>query len=305
MNRTALTQLSALLLALLALILAGCQQPESQKQPPPKQQAATQQEPAKRPFEGRTLTLFVGSASQPPTELAAQTFMEKTGAKLELQFGGSGDMLSRMKLSGRGDIFFPGSSDYIEIAKREKLVDPTTETIIAYLVPAINVPKGNPAGIRTLEDLARPGLRIGIARPDTVCVGLYAVEVLERAGLAEKVRPNIVTHAESCAKTAQIVALGQVDAVIGWDVFQYWDPDKIETVLLKPDEVSRIGFLPAAIGVDSKDRELARAFLAYLTSPDGQAIYRRWNYLTTPEDARKFARPDTPVGGEWPLPKGW
>lgn len=282
------------LLVLLALALAACRQPE------PAGEKATP-----RPFEGRTITLFVGSASQPPTELAAQRFMERTGAKLEIQFGGSGEMLSQMKLSQRGDVFFPGSSDYIEIAKRENLVDPSTETIIAYLVPAINVPKGNPAGIKSLEDLARPGLRLGIARPDTVCVGLYAVEVLERAGLSARVRPNIATTTESCAKTAQIVALGQVDAVIGWDVFQYWEPDKIETIHLQPGEVSRIGILPAAIGTHCRDRKLARAFLEFLTSPDGQAIFARWNYLTTPEAARKFARPDTPIGGEWPLPVGW
>jgi molybdate transport system substrate-binding protein len=97
----------------------------------------------------------------------------------------------------------------VEIAKREKLVLSEAEKIVAYFVPAINVPAGN---------LARPGLRVGIARPDSVCVGLYGVEVLERAGLADRVRPNVVTHAESCEKTAQLVALGTVDAVLGWEL---------------------------------------------------------------------------------------
>lgn len=258
-----------------------------------------------RPFEGRRLTLFVGAASQPPTELAAQRFEEKTGARLEVQFGSSGAMLSQMKLARRGDIYFPGSSDYIEIAKREHIVDPATETIIAYLIPAINVPAGNPANIQSLEDLARPGVRVGIARPDTVCVGVYGVEVMVGAGLAERIRPNIVTHAESCAKVAQIVALGQVDAVLGWRVLHYWEPEKIETILLSPEQVPRIGFLPATIGASSQDRDLAQAFLDYLTSPEGQAIYRQWNYLATAEEARAFTLPDTPVGGEWPLPEGW
>jgi len=258
-----------------------------------------------KPYMGRKLVLFVGSASQPPTELAAQRFEELTGAKVEAHFGGSGEMLAQMKLAERGDIYFPGSSDYIEIAKRQGLIDPQTETIVAYLVPAINVPKDNPKGIATLEDLARPGTRVAIARPDTVCVGLYAVEVLERAGLSSQVKPNIVNNTESCAKTAQIVALGQVDAVIGWEVFEHWDPQKIKTIYLPKDRVPRIGFLPAAIGVNSKDVELARAFLDFLTSTEGQAIYSQWNYLTSVEAARQHTHPDTPVGGEWPLPEGW
>lgn len=258
-----------------------------------------------QPFAGRKLVLFVGSASQPPTELAATTFEERTGAKLEVHFGGSGEMLSRMKLAEQGDIYFPGSSDYIEIAKREGLIDAESETIIAYLVPAINVPKDNPKGITTLEDLAKPGVRVAIARPDTVCVGLYAVEVLERAGLSAQVRPNIVSNTESCAKTAQVVALGQVDAVLGWEVFEHWDPTKIKTIYLPRERVPRIGFLAAAIGANAKDVELARAFLDFLASPDGQAIYGKWNYLTSVEAARTHTLPDTPVGGEWPLPKGW
>ena len=251
------------------------------------------------------LVLFVGSASQPPTELAARRFEEKTGASLDLHFGGSGEMLSRMELSGRGDIYFPGSSDYMEIARRRGLVDPDTERIAAYLVPAINVPKGNPNGIETLEDLAQSGVRVGIARPDTVCVGLYAVEVLEANGLADRVRPNIVTHAESCAKTAQIVALSQVDAVLGWEVFEHWDSESIETIYLSPEEVPRIGYIPAAIGANSAAPELAEAFLDFLVSPEGQDIFRQWNYLTTVEEARAHTAPDTPVGGEWPLPAGW
>jgi len=257
------------------------------------------------PFTGRKLVLFVGSASQPPTELAVKTFEDQSGATLEVHFGGSGEMLSRMKLAGQGDIYFPGSSDYLEIAKREGLVDCATETIIAYLVPAINVAVGNPKGIATLEDLAKPGMRIAIARADTVCVGLYAVEVLEHAGLTAQVRPNIVTNTESCAKTAQIIALGQVDAVIGWDVFESWDPERIKTIYLPKERVPRIGYLPAAIGSSAKDRELAEAFLAFLTSDDGQAIYRQWNYLTSVDAAREHTLPDTPVGGEWPLPEGW
>lgn len=260
---------------------------------------------AGRPFAGRTLVAFVGSASQPPTEAATALFEERSGARVEVHFGGSGEMLARLKLAAQGDVYFPGSSDYLELAKREGLVDPSSETRVAYLVPAINVPKGNPKGIRTLADLAREGVRFAIARPDTVCVGLYAVEVLERAGLSAAARRNIVTHTESCAKTAQVVALGHVDAVLGWDVFEHWDPEKIETVYLPAEEVPRIGYLPAAIASTSRDPELARAYLDFLVSEEGRAVYRRWNYLTSVEEARRHALPETPVGGEWPLPSGW
>lgn len=251
------------------------------------------------------LEVFVGSATKPAIEDAASTFEKESGIKLLLHFGGSGKMLSEMKLARRGDLYLPGSSDYMDLAKREGLVLADTEKRIAYVVPAINVPAGNPKNIRSLEDLARPGVRIGIARPDAVCVGLYGVEVLERAGLAARVRPNVVTHAESCEKTAQLVALGTVDAVLGWEVFHFWEPDKIETVFLKPEQVARIGYIPIAVAAFSTQRPKAQQFIDFLAGPEGQAMFKKWHYLTSVEEARKLTRPDAPVGGEWTLPEGW
>ena len=146
---------------------------------------------------------------------------------------------------------------------------------------------------------------MGIARPEQVCVGLYAVEVLVHNKPAEKVRPNIITHADSCAKTANLVALGTVDAILGWRVFHYWNPEKVETVLLKPEETPRVGYIPIAQSTFCKQPELARQFVDFLLSDEGKAIYKKWHYLATEEEARKFASPGVPVGGEWKLPEGW
>lgn len=254
---------------------------------------------------GRALEVFAGSASKPAAEEAARLFERRTGAAVLLHFGGSGAVLAQMELTGRGDVYFPGSPDFLEVAKRKGLVDPATEVRVAYLLPAINVPRGNPKGIGRLADLARPGVRVGMARPETVCVGLYGVEVLERAGLGPPVRENVVNYAESCEKTAQMVSLGLVDAALGWDVFARWDPDRIDTVHLRPEEVPRIGFLPAAVATKAREPALARDFLRFLAGPEGRAVFRRHGYLTGLAEARARARPDTPVGGEYRLPAGW
>jgi len=258
-----------------------------------------------KPLAGKQLELFIGSASKPATEEAAAAFEAKTGCRMVLHFGGSGDMLSKMKLAQRGDIYFPGSSDFMALAKRDKLVVADTEKIVVYLLPAINVPADNPKQIEKLADLAKPGVRLGIARPDTVCVGLYAVEVLTHNGLADKVKPNIVTNAESCAKTAQLAALGTVDAVLGWRVFHFWKPDKIKTIMLGPEQIPRVGYIPIVISSFCEQPEVAQQFIDFVLSDEGKAIYRKWHYLASPEDARKLTRPETPIGGEWTLPEGW
>ena len=253
----------------------------------------------------RSLEVYAGSASKPAVQDLAAAFEERTRARVHVHFGGSGALLSQMQLARRGDVYLPGSSDFMELAKRRELVDSLSEVRLFYLVPAIAVARGNPQGIRSLEDLARPGLRVGIARPETVCVGLYGVEALERSGLAERVRPNIVNWAESCEKTAQMLSLGLVDAVLGWDVFDDWDPARIETVPYPPERVPRIGYAPAAVSVFAREPDLGRQFLAFLSGPEGKEAFRRHGYLASLEEARAIARPDTPVGGEFPLPEGW
>ncbi|PLX42953.1 MAG: molybdate ABC transporter substrate-binding protein [Deltaproteobacteria bacterium] len=255
-------------------------------------------------WEGRTVEVFAGSASAPPLREAALLFKERTGAEVDLHFGGSGTMLSQITLSGRGDLYIPGSSDFMELAKEKDAVDPSTERVIAYLLPAICVPKGNPKGIKTLEDLSQPGLRVGIGRPDTVCVGLYGVEAIERAGLGVGVKLNVVSHAESCSKTAQLVALGLVDAVMGWDVFAKWS-DKIEAVPLPPESTPRIGYIPGALTKNTTEPAAASDFLAFITDGEGARFFSEAGYITSVEEARRRTTPNTPVGGFYALPDGW
>jgi len=254
------------------------------------------------------LLAYVGAASKPPTEEAAEAFERKTGIRVELLFGGSGYVLSQMKLAKRGDLYLPGSSDYMEIAKREGHVLPESERIVVYLVPAINVRRGNPNNIRKLQDLTRPGLRIAIANPETVCVGAYAVEIIERAFNEEQrtaFRRNLVNYAESCEKVATAISLKMADAVIGWSVFEHWDPKRIETVALAPSQIPRIGYIPIAISKYTQQRENAQRFIKFLIGPEGRAIFQRHRYMVTPDEAVRYIGAAKPIGGEYTVPRDW
>ena len=256
----------------------------------------------------RRLLIFAGSASKPATEEVVKAFRQKLGMPVDVTFGGSGFVLSQMKLAKKGDIYFPGSSDFMELAKREGLVFPESEKIVVYLIPAINVQRGNPKKIYSLKDLSKEGLRIAIANPEGVCVGVYAVEIIEKnmsSAEKENFKRNLVNYTESCEKTAAVLSLKAVDAVIGWRVFQYWDPGRIETIYLKPEQISRIGYLPIAISKYAQDKELAQKFIDFILSPQGKEIFRKYHYLMDLDEARRYTQPNTPVGGEYALPSDW
>jgi len=251
------------------------------------------------------LTVMVGSASKPPTEELVRLFEKQTGVTVEAHYGGSGAMLSQIVVTREGDVYFPGSSDFMDKAVARGVVKAGSARDIVYLIPAITVPKGNPKHIEGLKDLVRPGVRLAIGRPDTVCVGLYGLQTLEKAGLLNAAKKNIATEAESCEKTAATVSLGLVDAALGWRDFGNWDPQHLQTVLLAPGQVPRIATIPAAPTVYARDPALAERFVLFLQSPEARAVFQKWGYLCTVEEARRFALPQTPVGGSAPLPAEW
>jgi molybdate transport system substrate-binding protein len=249
------------------------------------------------------IVVFAGAAAQPPLEEAAQTFQTKTGIPVILHLGGSGAMLNQVRLTGLGDLYIPGSPDYMQKAVEFELVDEDPVTI-AYLVPALIVAKGNPLKIKSLVDLKKENLRIGLADPDGVCVGLYAIEILHTNDLLRVIRSNLKGMVESCAKAAAMIPLNMVDVVIGWREFTAWQPDTMEAILLRPDEIPRLAYVPGAKLRNTKNPQGAEAFLAFLTSQEGQRIFQKWGYLTTEAEARQFA-PKATIGGTFPLNEAW
>lgn len=254
------------------------------------------------------LLVFAGAASKPPLEELARSFEQRTGQRVEVIFGGSGYVLSQMRIAKRGDIYFPGSSDFMDLAKRQGAVLPETERKVVYLVPSINVQAGNPKHIHGLRDLLKPGVRVAIANPENVCVGTYAVEILESVLTPDeraRFRANLINYTESCEKTATAVSLHAVDAVLGWSVFQYWDPARIQTVPLPAEQIRRIGYIPLAISSFTHQKEAAQRFIDFVVSAEGRAVFAKYHYFATAEEASKYIGQEKPVGGEYVLPKTW
>lgn len=258
--------------------------------------------------EEKKLLVFAGSASQPALEEFNAAFEKETGIKVETIFGSSGQVLSQMQLSKRGDIYFAGSSDYMEIAKHKNLVFPQSEKRVCYLIPAINVQKGNHKNIHSLKDLLNPNLKIAIANPEGVCVGVYATEIIENNfNENEKVqfRENLITYLGSCSKTATAISLKSVDAVLGWRVFEHWDSNNIETIALDKAQIERVAYVPIAISKFTKNKKMAAKFIELLTSQTGKNIFKKYHYFTSEEEVFEYIGAIKSIGGVYIVPKNW
>ncbi|RMF83019.1 MAG: molybdate ABC transporter substrate-binding protein, partial [Nitrospirae bacterium] len=172
---------------------------------------------AAAPAAAEPLLLFAGAATRPVIDAAIPAVRAALGIEVAVNYGGSGRLLTQLRLTHRGDLYLPGSHDFLERAVALGVVDPATRVDFAYLTPALLVAKGNPKGIHALRDLLRPGVRVALGEPRTVCAGAYGVRLLRRAHLAAPVLAR-AGRAPSCAAVANLLATGSVDAILGWRV---------------------------------------------------------------------------------------
>ena len=252
--------------------------------------------------------VFCGAAFKQPMEEIAKAFSEKTAIKVTVTYGGVGTLLSQIMLTKQGDLLVVPSEYIMQQARSKGVIVPGSIESLAYVVPAINVQKGNPKNIKGLEDLARPSLRLAIANPELVFTGMLAVEIIQRSLTADQIKQlkqNIVTYPEDFNKLATTLILGNVDVIMGLHNLNQWYPNKIDTVRLKTREIQRVGAGQVAILLNSKNIAHAEKFKSFIVSREGQKIFARFNYFPTPQEAFTWIGAKKPVGGERPAPVNW
>ncbi|MFC1874805.1 molybdate ABC transporter substrate-binding protein [Chloroflexota bacterium] len=235
-----------------------------------------------------TLTIFAAAAARSPLDEICQQFEEQYKASVEINYGGGGEVLSQMVLSQSGDVYIAPEQRFMETAKEKQAIDPETIKSIAYMVPVIAVPKSNPNNITSLADLAKPGIRVAVTRPETTLLGNYAPEIFQKSGLAEEIKNNIVTEAARPDNLLTLLMMGQVDAGIIWHFYQVQAAEYIEAIFLPADQLTGIGEMQAAISTYSNHKTLAQKFVVFLVSENSKSIFEDAGYIVNAEEVKQY-----------------
>jgi accessory colonization factor AcfC len=246
-----------------------------------------------------TVRVFSARACAAPLEEAARLFERETGIRVAISVcsrhcaqpvaeeavGGSGshDFLDEIAEAGVHDLAIGGAEFLLDDGEVRGIVAKGERRTIACRRSAILVPAGNPKNVRTVHDLARRGVRVGISVLDCL-KGLWE-DVAARLGLVEGVRRNITFRANGCIAIVEAVAGGKVDAALGWSAFAHLAPGRIEIVELpEPQQVLRgtgVGLLAFA-----RQPEAARRFMDFLATPAARACYERYGWVV-PDGGQK------------------
>jgi molybdenum ABC transporter molybdate-binding protein len=223
----------------------------------------------------KSLLVFCAAGIKSPVEAVAREYEKAFGVRVQLQYGGSGTLLSNLRITDAGDLFLAADESYIKSAREFGLL---AETIpLARQQPVIAVAKGNPKNIRTLDDLQRADVRVAMANPDAASIGRTVRGLLQKAGQWESVEKRVTVFKPTVNDVANDVKIGSVDAGIVWDATarQYAELELVTLPLFDAaTETISIGVLKRSV-----QPAAALRFARYLGARDkGRTEFERFHY---------------------------
>jgi molybdate transport system substrate-binding protein len=170
------------------------------------------------------LTLMSGAMLRPAIEPALEEFEKREGCRVERVYNGCGILVGQMKAAAPGDLFFACDASFM--AQMEDVFPGSVEVSTNQLV--ILVPKGNPRGIRTLEDLGKEGLKVGIGHEKQCALGVITQTTLTQSGWRDAVMKNVVVQAPAGDLLVNQVLAGGIDAAVTYVSNAAGAPDKLD-----------------------------------------------------------------------------
>jgi molybdate transport system substrate-binding protein len=148
-------------------------------------------------------------------ELSAE-FTSKTGMKVDVTTGSSGNFFAQIQSGAPFDLFFSADTDYPKKLGAAGFVEPGTLSMYALGRIVIWAPPGADMDLSNQgwNALAEAGVRkIAIANPTLAPYGRAAVAALQKAGIYEQVKSKLV-YGEDISQAAQFVQSGNAKAGI-------------------------------------------------------------------------------------------
>lgn len=240
--------------------------------------ACDRKEPKQEQAAGKELILYCGAGIRPPVAELMKIFSREQGIKIFTDYAGSEVLLSKIKLSRRGDLYIPGDKHYIEQALKEDMV--LSRRLVFYWVPTILVQKGNPKNISGLEDLLRPGLKLGLGDPNACAIGRTSRKILAKNNIAwEEIQKHVAYLSLTVNELGMQIQAKSLDAVIVWDAMARYYREHGDEVPINPEN-NLISTVDIGVLKFTRNRDLAEKFVDFITSERGQGIFEKHNYST-------------------------
>jgi molybdate transport system substrate-binding protein len=215
-----------------------------------------------------TITVYAASSLTATFgEIAREFEAAHDGVQVDLNFGGSSDLVTQIQEGAPADVFASADSANMDKLVGDDLAGADAQDFATNTLEIV-VPPGNPAGITSFQDLAEKGLNLVICAPEVPC-GAAAQAVADNAG----VTLSPVSEEQSVTDVLAKVTSGEADAGLVYVTDVKAAGDDVEGITF-PESGSVVNTYPIAPVKGTDEADLAQEFVDLVVGDTGQKVLR-------------------------------
>jgi len=216
-----------------------------------------------------------------PMKVMADIMEKKHNCKIEIRQGGSQDLYNTLKSQKDADLYLPGSDSYVKNNLKDGLL--LNNAYVGYNQASIFVQKGNPKKIKDLNDFTREDLKIMLVNPTSGSIGRASKKILVKYNgedFYNDIFDLTVDVGTDSKNLNSKFKNNEIDATINWNAtaffkenLPYMDVVKIDKKFAKKKK------LLLNLVVHSKNKEIAKDFIKFASSKEGNKIMKEYGFL--------------------------
>ncbi|MDN5339498.1 MAG: molybdate transport system substrate-binding protein, partial [Euryarchaeota archaeon] len=155
-------------------------------------------------------------------------------------------------------------------------------------VPVIAVGKGNPHNITSVDDFARPGLKIALGGVNTTAIGRAGDKLFRAHGILDAVETNVILRGPTINEVVVAMNMGTADAALL--TLDMVNPETMDTIALAQEDSLTL-IVPIGATTFTEQPDAAQAFVEFVTSDEGKAIFVDHGFPAYPDPAYAGVEP--------------
>lgn len=225
------------------------------------------------------MLLYCGITMVRPMTEIAQNFEKRENVRITIAQGGSEDLYQSLKKSGVGDWYLPGEPSYFEAHRREGLFG--DRALVGHNQMALMVQKGNPKQVKPdPRELLRKDLVAIVGNAQSGSVGKEAKDILDSLHIYPQVVRQVAFLAPDSRSIVNAMKKGEADVAMNWRAVGFFPDNAARVDVVDLD--ARLATPQALLLIQlksSRNPEIAKRFMAFAASPEGQAVFRKHGFL--------------------------
>jgi molybdate transport system substrate-binding protein len=204
------------------------------------------------------------------------------GETLIFNFASSGKLASQIQAGAPVDIFASASQKYMNDVEQKGAILSGTRTNFAVNSVVLIKPASSRIPIGSFQDILKKEVRkISIGNPESVPAGRYAKEILHFFKVWDGIREKLI-FAENVRQVLDYVSRNEVDAGVVYATDADTQSKAVRIITTAPPESHEPIIYPIAVVKDTKHEQMAKSFIAFVISEQGDEILQKHGFGVVP-----------------------